>query len=293
MARIRTIKPEFWGSPSVAGTSPWARLLYIAMWNWADDYGRGTANLKELEGFVFPNDDRFTDSSGNTVRFRDFVAEVSASFGVVFYTVNNRPYYQITTWEDHQRNERRAKRSKYPEPPANTGESEGVAEIPCNRPELFPTSGPGTGEQGNRGTGEQVLKPSANADALATQETRPDVESALDALDMAVVAAGYKKPSRTKGNRDAMRRLIDIDGQSLERIRAACQYLPSDEFWSPNIRSAKKLREKWHQLEGAARRRNRGGRPARSTTDDRVAGWLTLADQMPTAPSCSLGEVAA
>lgn len=151
MARIRTIKPEFWDSPSVASASPWARLLFIAMWNWADDHGRGTANLKELEGFAFPNDTEFCGSSGNTVHFRDLVAEVADAFGVVFYTVDGRPYFEIPSWDRHQRNERRSKTSKHPSPQVEGA----VAEIPCNHTETPRTSGPGTGEQGNRGTGEK------------------------------------------------------------------------------------------------------------------------------------------
>ena len=159
MARIRSIKPEFWDSPSTAKASPWGRLLFIAMWNWADDHGRGTANLKELEGFAFPNDDQFTDSSGNTVHFRSLVAEVSECFGVLFYEVGGRSYYAIPTWDEHQRNERRSKGSKHPSPDESSqvrqGADDFVAEIPCNRTETPRTSGPGTGEQGNRGTGEQ------------------------------------------------------------------------------------------------------------------------------------------
>ena len=57
MPRMRTIKPEFWDSPSTAKADLAVRLTYIAMWNWADDSGRGTANLKELEAFCFPNDE--------------------------------------------------------------------------------------------------------------------------------------------------------------------------------------------------------------------------------------------
>ena len=153
MPRIRTIKPEFWDSPSTAKASPWARLLFIAMWNWADDYGRGTANLKELEGFAFPNDDRFTDRSGNTVQFRELVAEVAECFGVVMYEADGRRYYAIPTWEDHQRNERRAKQSKYPDPPAspqvNTTERNmhGISATEERKPQDPPhSSGPGTGE---------------------------------------------------------------------------------------------------------------------------------------------------
>jgi hypothetical protein len=37
--RIRSIKPEFWDSPSTASASVRVRLLFIAMWNWADDHG--------------------------------------------------------------------------------------------------------------------------------------------------------------------------------------------------------------------------------------------------------------
>ena len=162
MARIRTIKPEFWDSPSTAKAGPWARLLYIALWNWADDYGRGTANLKELEGFAFPNDDTFVDRDGNTATFRRIVTEVSDCFGVVFYEVDGRPYYAIPTWEEHQRSEKRAKESRHPAPPDKMDEtpsrSDGDGDTATFRhdaTEMPRLSVAGTGEQGNRGTGEQ------------------------------------------------------------------------------------------------------------------------------------------
>lgn len=171
MTRIRTIKPEFWDSPSTAKAGPWARLLFIALWNWADDYGRGTANLKELEGFAFPNDDKFTDSSGNTVNFRELVAEVSECFGVVFYEVDGRPFYAVPTWDEHQRNERRAKRSKYPAPPSSSQVKPHVAEVhgisatrERKTADAPRSSGPGTGEQGNRGTGRERRKTSLPPD---------------------------------------------------------------------------------------------------------------------------------
>ena len=115
MARIRQIKPEFWDSPSTASASAVARLLYIAMWNWADDSGHGTGNLKELEGFAFPNDDVAELSGGKCRNFRDCVTEVCGSFGVVFYNVRGRLYYEIPSWQNHQRNERLAK-GKHPLP---------------------------------------------------------------------------------------------------------------------------------------------------------------------------------
>lgn len=171
MPRIRTVKPEFWDSPSTARASAVARLAFIGMWNWADDFGRGTANLKELEGFIFPNDDISILSGGTSENFRRVVAEVSECFGVVFYTVKGRPYYAIPSWEQHQRNEKRAT-GKHPGPEhadtpltcgntTNYGSSENFRHTNTETPR---SSGLGTGEQGNRGTGEETLPRSADAD---------------------------------------------------------------------------------------------------------------------------------
>ena len=249
MARIRTIKPEFWDSPSTAEAGPWARLAFIALWNWADDYGRGTANLKELEGFIFPNDDTFTDRSGNTVQFREVVAEVSEAFGVVFYNHDGRQFYAIPSWDAHQRNERRAKESRYPAPPENLPVTSGNAEgaemhgISATEERKITDapniSGPGTGEQGNRGTGEKD----------SPSELRPDVREILDALDANITDASVMKvPARTKKNLDAARLLLDSDGRDRDEILAVIQFATHDEFWSSNIGSMSKLREKYPQL---------------------------------------------
>src|SRR2546423_5593990 len=169
MARIRTIKPEFWSSPDTAACAdPWARLLFVAMWNWADDEGRGTANSKELAGFAFPHDDDITPAD-----IRRMLGEVHRAFGVVFYTAKGRPYYAIPSWNNHQKIDKRSS-GKHPAPDAGDPwdpedgpgsdrakdndsrvlieDSEKPSEVPQS-PRRMP--GAGTGEQGNRGTGEQ------------------------------------------------------------------------------------------------------------------------------------------
>lgn len=263
MARIRTIKPEFWDSPDTAKAGPWSRLLFIALWNWADDYGRGTANMKELEGFAFPNDSVFADRSGNTVQFRDIVAEVSDCFGVMFYEVSGRPYYAIPSWEEHQRNERRAKQSKYPSPEVR----DPVAEIPCKNTEPPNVSVTGTGEEGNRGRGEQSLS------SQVASDPRPDVDELLDLLDAEIEANGNKTPNRTKANTDSIRLLIDRDQYSIEQIRYVIGWCQQDNFWKSNILSPKKLREKFPQL--VARIKSEAERPSgrdqpRNRADDRM-----------------------
>ncbi|MCT1689893.1 hypothetical protein M3B11_02780 [Brevibacterium sp. p3-SID960] len=149
--RIRSIKPEFFDSPSTADSSPWARLLYIAMWCMADDWGVGSANLKEMSANAFPNDDEWTSKE-----LPSLCKEVADNYGVMFYTHRGRPYFQIPTWDDHQVTQRRAKR-RFPahDDPESTPDQaiHGLPslgkEVPSRNKENSST------EQGNRGTGEQ------------------------------------------------------------------------------------------------------------------------------------------
>lgn len=57
MARIRTIKPEFFTSEDIVQLSPLARLLYIALWCEADREGRLAWKLKTLKMRYLPADD--------------------------------------------------------------------------------------------------------------------------------------------------------------------------------------------------------------------------------------------
>lgn len=182
MARIRTIKPEFWSSPGMKGLDPYVRLLFIAMWNWADDTGRGTANPRELAGFAFPWDEQLSSAD-----IRRMLGEIRRAFGVVLYEVGGRPYYLIPSWDRHQKIDKRSG-AKYPSPddgttwdpdpdPTSQAGPEQAKQSPSAKPaessakpaEATPkprrTLGAGTGEQGNRGTGE--VPPTAERAALA------------------------------------------------------------------------------------------------------------------------------
>jgi len=151
MARIRTIKPEFWDSPDTARASLRARLLYISMWNLADDYGVGDGNFKRIIGFAFPNDEI------GVAEIPRLIAEVSRTFSVMFFDYEGRPYYWIPSWETHQRTEKRAKqRVPFPEDPkplTSSGEMTGGGTSAAS----VGDSGAGTGEQGNRGKGTGEL----------------------------------------------------------------------------------------------------------------------------------------
>ena len=184
MPRIRTIKPEFWSSPGVAKMSPLARLTFIGMWNWADDAGRGTYNPRELMGFIFPNDYEMT-----VAEFAQLCAEIERHVAVIFYKVADRGFYYIPSWKKHQSKYAKMQASKFPAPddgvrinPVNMQVIDGVAESSGNSATMRGNSGDssgdsaiGTGEQGNRGTGEQIYMSETSSDVVATPKppTKP------------------------------------------------------------------------------------------------------------------------
>ena len=146
MARIRTIKPEFWDSPGTGRASLRARLFFIAMWNWADDWGVGDAHPLRLLSFAFPNDE---SSDVEPRNFRHLAQEVAECFDVCWYEVDGRAYYSIPSWEEHQRTEKKARRKNPGPDQADFFLYDSAAENPRLRGG-FRQDGRGKGEEGNR-----------------------------------------------------------------------------------------------------------------------------------------------
>lgn len=57
MARIRTIKPEFWTDETIVELDYADRLLFIGLWNFADDQGYLPLRPKRIKMQVFPGDE--------------------------------------------------------------------------------------------------------------------------------------------------------------------------------------------------------------------------------------------
>ena len=112
MARIRTIKPEFWTSEQVVECSTIARLMFIGIWNFCDDGGVHPASPKRLKMEVFPGDD-FTIND-----IEQFVAELMVNKLVVEFSHDGKTYWQVTGWKKHQKIDRPTYR--YPQPQSET-----------------------------------------------------------------------------------------------------------------------------------------------------------------------------
>lgn len=97
MARIRSLKPEFWTSEQIAECSPNARLLFIGIWSFADDSGIHKASLKRLKMEVFPSDAFDIPTVGV------WVEELINAELVEHYKVEANAYWRVTGWTKHQR----------------------------------------------------------------------------------------------------------------------------------------------------------------------------------------------
>lgn len=110
MARIRSIKPEFWKSEQVAEVSRAARLLFIGMLNEADDKGNGVASPAYLKAALFPYDDDLTK-----VEVSVFMSELWVAGLIGIYVCDGRTYYHVHNFLKHQKISK-PQPAKYPEP---------------------------------------------------------------------------------------------------------------------------------------------------------------------------------
>lgn len=93
MARIRTIKPDFFTSEDIVGISPLARLLYVATWLEADREGRFVWRPKTLKLRYLPGDQCDIEALADEL--------VSAGL-VVTYEIDGQTFAEIPTFAKHQ-----------------------------------------------------------------------------------------------------------------------------------------------------------------------------------------------
>jgi hypothetical protein len=125
MARIRTIKPEFFTSDDVCALSPFARLMFIGCWCEADREGRLEWRPRTLKRKYLPED----------VCDADVVAQELVDKGLI--ALYGQGLAVVSGFKKHQVINLREAQSKLPEPP------EGA----CNACAI-PAIAPGKGREG-------------------------------------------------------------------------------------------------------------------------------------------------
>jgi hypothetical protein len=143
MARIRTVKPEFWTSDQIVECSPIARLLFIGMWNFADDRGVIPRRPRTIKMQVFPGDEFTAD------QIEEWITELESQRLLGRFEHEGSTFSVVTGWH-HQKIERPT--YKYPAPPSDIEFAEAS---PTHHRHVADTSPPegngmeGKGEEGN------------------------------------------------------------------------------------------------------------------------------------------------
>jgi hypothetical protein len=174
MARIRTVKPDLFGSYSLSSIAIEARYLFIGLFTEADDYGILIDSPKRLVGAIFPHDEKVTANKVNA-----WLSDLERVGSITRYEVNGGRYICLPEWANHQRISHPSKATlptssgDLPEalPPERKGKEGKGIEDP-----LTPTSGgtdashtPRAGMRGS-GTSRREIQQAEEAKALVERK---------------------------------------------------------------------------------------------------------------------------
>jgi hypothetical protein len=107
VACIRSIKPDFWTDEKIVELSFQARLLFIGLWNFADNAGRMYCSPRRLKMQIFPSD---------KIDVTPYLTELHRLTLVTLYSVNGHDLLQINGFTKHQKVDPRYE-SRLPSPP--------------------------------------------------------------------------------------------------------------------------------------------------------------------------------
>lgn len=134
MARIRTIKPEFFTSLSVASLELTARLTFIGLWTHCDDEGRCVDEARLIKAALWPLDDRTAADVEGDLR------ALGAATLIIRYVDGGRRYLAVAGWKEHQRINRPTP-SRIPPPPDSSPTPHGVLREESVRAQSEPEEG--------------------------------------------------------------------------------------------------------------------------------------------------------
>jgi len=208
MARIRTIKPDFWKHEQLGRLSFGARLTFVGLWSLADDEGRGRADTEHLWGQLHS----YTPLSTKAL-WKRILSELKAVKDdrgplVIFYKAAGAAYYWIPGFKRQQRIDEPSP-SKFP-PPPNSGNVPGSVPDDSSLERRQEGSKERKGEEGDGKTPPPVEEPGKKA---------PETEAEEREIDRTVAAFAFCNTPGVPAKANAIRDLRRL-GISHEFIRS-------------------------------------------------------------------------
>lgn len=186
MARIRTIKPEFFLDDDLAKLHPLTRLLFIGLWCIADKSGRLEDKPQKIKVQVLPYDKHDIDAELDVLSINGLI---------VRYEIDGRKYIQISTFCKHQRVHNTEKESDIPpysneatvKYPLNNGGETVAAGINVTGRE-----GKGKEGKGKEKHGDAVFLTLAEFEKLVEKNGEEKTKRAIEILDRYIMSKGKK-----------------------------------------------------------------------------------------------------
>ena len=97
MSRIRTIKPTFFRSLTIADLPVPTRLTFVGLWTYVDDDGRGVDDARLIKAELWPLDDGYAVKKVEA----DLVRIEKANL-IERYVVDGKRYLRVRSWIEHQ-----------------------------------------------------------------------------------------------------------------------------------------------------------------------------------------------
>ena len=105
MPRNRMIKPEFCSSKKLAKVSRDARLTFLSMWPFCDDYGFILNSTRSILGDVYPLDETVSEKL-----LRKWIDELISIKVLIEIEYHGKDLLYVRTWEKHQTVPNKSKR---------------------------------------------------------------------------------------------------------------------------------------------------------------------------------------
>lgn len=225
MARIRTIKPSFFTSLTIADLSLEERLTFIGLWTHCDDEGRCVFEPRLLKAAIWPLDNITPDD------LRKFSGALQEASLVTVYEVAGRLYLSINSWLEHQKISHPTKSALPPpeigEKVALTSTLEDSGSLPG---ELRESSGWERKGREGKGTGKGTKTPSTAAPSAHI--VSPDFARFWELYPRKVGKAAAEKAFETAVKRVGIRTVA----QGVQRLASdpnlpGKQFIPHPETW--------------------------------------------------------------
>jgi len=198
MARIRSIKPEFWTSEQIVECSRDARLLFIGLWNFCDDGGVHPVSIKRIKMEIFPGDDL------TRAEIENLFDELISNDLIEEFEAQGDMYWHVVSWDKHQKIDRPS--FKYPKFADHSSNVRRALD------EHSPPEGNGTDtDVEGKGTDSRSSKPFSSKSAFAplTSERLADPAQVLEWVD-----DQQKKKRPVVGNSEA--EIINVLGAAYQ-----------------------------------------------------------------------------